>query len=40
MPLSFAIMCGSIESSQKARVMAAVMESCPQPAQSVDMAPS
>ncbi len=40
MPLSFAIMCGSIESSHNARVMAAVMESWPQPAHSVDIAPS
>ncbi len=40
MPLSLAILCGSVDSSQNARVIAAVMESCPQPAQSVDMLPS
>ena len=40
MPLSLAILCGSVESSQNARVMAAVMESWPQPAHSVDMVPS
>ncbi len=40
MPLSLAIMCGGVESSQNARVMAAVMESCPQPAHRVDMDPS
>ncbi len=40
MPLSFAMLCGGVESSQSARTMAAVMESCPQPAHSVDMVPS
>src|SRR5947209_20288223 len=39
-PLSLAIMWGGVDSSQKARTIAAVTESCPQPAQSVDMAPS
>ena len=40
MPESLATMCGGVSSSQKARTMAAVIESCPQPAQSVDMLPS
>src|SRR5215469_16807881 len=40
MPLSLAMWCGGVQSSQKARVTAAVMESCPQPAQSVDIEPS
>jgi hypothetical protein len=40
MPLSFAIMCGGVESSQKACTMAAVTESCPHPAHNVDIAPS
>src|ERR1035438_2772770 len=40
MPLNLAIMCGGVESSQKACTMAAVTESWPQPAQSVDIAPS
>jgi hypothetical protein len=39
-PLSFAIMCGGVDSSQNARMMAAVIESCPQPAHSVDIDPS
>src|SRR5580704_6438425 len=39
-PLSFAMRCGGVESSQSARTIAAVMESCPHPAHSVDMAPS
>ena len=37
---SLAIRCGGVESSHSARTSAAVMESCPHPAQSVDMAPS
>ena len=40
MPLSFAIMCGGVDSSQKACVIAAVTESWPQPAHSVDIEPS
>src|SRR5437764_12686871 len=40
MPLILAIRCGCMESSQRARIRAAVIESCPQPAHSVDMAPS
>ena len=40
MPLSLATMCGWVSSSHSARMMAAVMESCPQPAHSVDMDPS
>src|SRR5690349_23293314 len=40
MPLIFAIRCGGMESSQRARIRAAVIESCPQPAHKVDMAPS
>ncbi len=40
MPLIFAARCGGTSSSQKACTMAAVIESCPQPAHSVDMAPS
>jgi cysteine sulfinate desulfinase/cysteine desulfurase-like protein len=40
MPLSFATLCGGMSSSQNARMIAAVMESWPQPAHSVDMAPS
>jgi len=36
-PLSLAIMCGGVESSQNACTMAAVTESWPQPAQSVDI---
>ena len=33
-------MCGGVATSQKARVMAAVIESCPQPAHRVDIVPS
>jgi hypothetical protein len=40
MPLIFASMCGAIDSSQHARMIAAVTESCPQPAHSVDIDPS
>ena len=40
MPLNFAIVCGGVESSQNACEIAAVTESCPHPAQSVDIAPS
>ena len=40
MPLIFASMCGSMDCSHSARTMAAVTESCPQPAHSVDMEPS
>jgi hypothetical protein len=40
MPESFATVCGAMSSSQNACTMAAVMESWPQPAQSVVMAPS
>jgi hypothetical protein len=40
MPESLAALCGGIDSSQKAWMMAAVIESCPQPAQSVVIAPS
>ena len=40
MPDSFAIMCGGVSSSQNARTMAAVTESWPQPAHSVDIEPS
>jgi len=40
MPLILASMCGSIESSHRARTMAAVTESCPHPAHSVDITPS
>ncbi|MEJ2372132.1 MAG: hypothetical protein P8Y07_14935 [Gemmatimonadales bacterium] len=39
-PLSFAARCGGMFSSKKARVIAEVIESCPQPAQRVDMEPS
>ena len=39
MPLSLAIICGAADNSQSARVMAAVMESWPQPAHSVDIRP-
>ena len=40
MPESLATLCGAIDSSQNAWMMAAVIESWPQPAQSVVMAPS
>src|SRR5436190_21897522 len=40
MPLSLAIMWGGVEISHSARTRAAVIESCPQPAHSVDMLPS
>jgi hypothetical protein len=40
MPLIFASMCGRIDISHSALTIAAVMESCPQPAHSVDMEPS
>src|SRR5437764_5084291 len=40
MPLSLAIICGGVASSHSARVRAAVIESCPQPAHSVDIDPS
>ena len=40
MPESLATVCGGIDRSQKAWMMAAVIESWPQPAQSVVMAPS
>src|SRR5262252_205783 len=39
-PLNLAIWCGGVDNSQKARVIAAVMESWPQPAHSVDIVPS
>src|SRR6185437_2881899 len=40
MPESFTTFCGSSDSSQQASVIAAVIESCPHPAHSVDRAPS
>src|SRR5215469_8357991 len=40
MPDSFTTFCGSSDSAQLASTIAAVMESCPQPAQSVESAPS
>ena len=40
MPDSLATRCGAIDISQKAWTIAAVTESWPQPAQSVDIAPS
>ena len=40
MPESFATRCGGIDSSQNAWMIAAVIESWPQPAQSVVIAPS
>src|SRR5574339_596272 len=40
MPLSLATRCGGMSSCQKASISAAVTESCPQPAHSVDMPPS
>ena len=40
MPLIFATRCGGRSSSQNACTSAAVTESCPQPAHSVDIAPS
>jgi hypothetical protein len=40
MPESFATRCGSIESSKQASMIDAEIESWPQPAHSVDTAPS
>ena len=40
MPESLATRCGSMESSKQASTMAADIESCPQPAQSVESEPS
>ncbi len=40
MPDSLATLCGCIDSSKQAWTIAAVTESWPQPAQSVDMPPS
>ncbi|MEJ0006979.1 MAG: hypothetical protein WDM77_11580 [Steroidobacteraceae bacterium] len=40
MPDSFTTFCGSSDSPQQASTMAAVMESCPHPAHSVESAPS
>src|SRR5258708_397188 len=40
MPLIFAALCGGNASSQHACINAAVTESCPHPAQRVDIAPS
>jgi hypothetical protein len=40
MPDSFTMFCGSIARAQLASTMAAVIESWPQPAHSVDSAPS
>ena len=40
MPESFAILWGSMESSWQALTMAPLMESWPQPAQSVEIDPS
>jgi hypothetical protein len=40
MPDSFTMFCGSISRPQEASMMAAVIESCPHPAQSVDRPPS
>ena len=40
MPEIFATRCGSIESSKQASMIAAVMESCPQPAHRVETLPS
>src|SRR5262245_12676962 len=40
MPDSFTRFCGSSEIAQQASTMAAVMESCPHPAHSVESAPS
>ena len=40
MPESLATRWGWMASSQQAWMMAALMESCPQPAQSVEMVPS
>ena len=40
MPDSFAIRCGGMDSSKAAWISAAVIESWPQPAHSVDMPPS
>ncbi len=39
-PESFTTLWGGSASSQQASISAAVMESCPQPAQSVEFAPS
>ena len=40
MPLSLAMRCGGSASSKQARTIAALIESWPQPAQSVDIDPS
>jgi len=40
MPESLATRCGSIDSSKQACTIAAEIESCPQPAQSVEIVPS
>ena len=40
MPESFATRCGSIASSKQASMIAAEIESCPQPAHSVETEPS
>src|SRR5580704_16805950 len=40
MPLIFAMLCGTMDNSQSARTIAAVIESCPHPAHNVDMEPS
>jgi hypothetical protein len=40
MPLILAMRCGWMESSQRDRIKAAVIESCPHPAHNVDIAPS
>ena len=39
-PEVLATSCGAISSSQKASMIAAVIESCPHPAHSVDIVPS
>ena len=40
MPEIFATRCGSIDSSKQASITEAVIESCPQPAHSVEILPS
>ena len=40
MPESLAIRCAGIDSSKQASMIAAVIESCPQPAHNVDIEPS
>jgi hypothetical protein len=40
MPESFATRCGSIASSKQAWMIAALIESCPQPAHRVEIEPS